>query len=107
MHILADVAPSTAAGIITATATLFTAIGGLIIAFGVLWPILKATRTTIVQSAATAKKVDDVHTLVNQQHTDLQRYQVALLTALRNAGIDIPVDQSLPVVETPGPAHIP
>jgi hypothetical protein len=41
------------------------------------------------------KSVNDVHKIVNQQRTDMQRYQRALVRALENHGIDVPVDQSL------------
>jgi hypothetical protein len=88
-----DAPQSTLAGIITASAAVFTALGGLILAIGVLIPILRATR-------ATGAKVDLVHVIVNQQRTDSQRYAIALVSALRAHGIDIPVDQSLPVVGT-------
>jgi Na+-transporting NADH:ubiquinone oxidoreductase subunit NqrF len=36
----------------------------------------------------------EIHTLVNQSHTDLLNYQAALLRALNSAGIEIPEDQS-------------
>lgn len=42
------------------------------------------------------RKVDDVHRLVNQQHTDLKNYQAALIRALNAHGITIPIDQSAP-----------
>ena len=83
-----DFGPSTLAGIITATASVFTAIGGLLLAFGVLIPVLRTARITNT-------KVDAVHVLVNSQHTDLVRYQRALVSALKHAGIEVPVDQSL------------
>lgn len=82
-YLILAATPSTAAGIITAIATLLTAIGVLITAVAVLVPILRTVRI--------------VHTIVNQQHTDMQRYQVALIEALRVAGIVVPIDQSLPV----------
>lgn len=40
-------------------------------------------------------KVDQVHTLVNQQHTDMNNYQAALIRALESRGIEVPVDQSI------------
>jgi hypothetical protein len=70
-------------GIITACATVLIAVGGIITALAVLVPTLR--------------KVDGVHTIVNQQRTDMQRYQRALLDALGEAGIDAPVDQSMPL----------
>jgi hypothetical protein len=70
------------AGVITAIATAFTAIGGVIIAVGILIPNLRTTRAT--------------HTIVNQSHTDAINYQNALIRALKDKGIDVPVDQSAP-----------
>lgn len=46
-------------------------------------------------AAVTVNKLDDVHKIVNQQRTDMQRYQEALVAALQNAGVDIPRDESL------------
>jgi hypothetical protein len=88
--ILDTTAPSTVAGIITAAATVITALGGLILAVAVLIPNLRTAR-------ATNKQVGTIHTIVNQQRTDSQRYQIALVEALKKAGIDVPIDQSLPV----------
>lgn len=65
------------AGVFTAVALAITAIVGLI------------------RSRKIEKKVDDVHTIVNQQKTDMQRYIRALTTTLNAHGIEIPVDQSL------------
>ena len=80
---------TTIVGIITASATALIAVGGIITALGVFLPILRQTRATVA-------KVDQVHQLVNQQHTDLVRYQAALVKALRTAGVEVPDDQSLP-----------
>lgn len=71
---------STLAGVISAVAGVITAMGGLVLAFGVLLPLLKTARST--------------HKIVNQQHTDLKNYQRALIRALDQAGITVPVDQS-------------
>ncbi len=79
--ILADAAPSSVAGVITAIAATFTALALVITALSVLVPTLRQVRK--------------VHTIVNQQRTDLLRYQRALVIALKNEGIDIPVDQSI------------
>lgn len=81
---------STLAGVITAIATVLTALGGLILAISVLIPNLRATKKAAVA-------LGEVHTIVNQQRTDAQRYQVALVEALRKAGVDVPADQSLAV----------
>jgi hypothetical protein len=48
-----------------------------------------------VTAAETVGKLDDVHKIVNQQRTDMQRYQAVLLAALRRAGVEIPPDESL------------
>jgi len=82
------------AAIATATATVITAIGGLVVALAVLLPSLRIARAT--------------HHLVNQAHTDAVNYQNALIRSLRAAGVDVPIDQSLPNGETqepPEPRH--
>lgn len=71
------------AGVITAIATLVTAIGGLLLAFKTVLPMYR--------------QVEETHKIVNQQRTDLMRYQVALVRALRESGIDVPIDQSIEV----------
>lgn len=63
----------TIAGMITALATLATAIGGLLLAIKVIMP---------------------THKIVNQQRTDMLRFQTALINALNANGIPIPEDQS-------------
>jgi hypothetical protein len=68
------------AGVVTAFATVLTAAGGLVAAIRLLVPILRQTK--------------EVHKIVNQQRTDMLRYQRALEAALVHAGIDIPVDQA-------------
>lgn len=71
------------AGIITAVATLMTALGGLLLAFKTVIPLYRTAQST--------------HKIVNQQRTDMLRYQRALIKTLQNAGIDIPDDQSIDV----------
>jgi hypothetical protein len=83
---------SSTAQVVTAIATLVTAVGGIILAFSVLLPILRNSKDTRDQVGA-------VHVIVNQQRTDLQRYNAALLGALKKAGIEVPVDQSVPIIE--------
>lgn len=83
MFALLDVAESTGAGLVTAVATVITAVGGLILAVSVLIPILRGVR--------------EVHTIVNQQRTDLVRFQAALVRQLKAAGIEPVIDQSLPI----------
>lgn len=70
------------AAIITAGASAITAVGGVIVAFTVLIPSLRIVKNT--------------HTLVNQSHTDAINYQNALIRALKDKGIDVPVDQAAP-----------
>ena len=92
---------SSTAGIITASASVLTALSLVITAFTVFLPVLKATKATRVEAAQVAKEVREVHLIVNQQATDASRYQVALVDALRRAGIEVPADQSLNVAPTP------
>jgi hypothetical protein len=73
-------AEPTLPGIITAIAATITAIGGLIVAFTVLIPMFRNTKT--------------IHKIVNQQQTDLRNYQRALLETLSAHNIPIPPDQS-------------
>jgi hypothetical protein len=75
-------------GIITASATVLTALGGLVLAVSVLVPILRNSKVTVA-------KIDEVHVMVNQQRTDAQRYQAALVKALHEAGVKVPEDQSI------------
>lgn len=78
---------NTTANVITAIAATITALGGLVVAVGLLLPTLRGVR--------------QVHTIVNQQRTDMQRYNIALAEALKRAGIEVPIDQSLPVTSDP------
>jgi len=63
----------TVAGLVTAVASLATALGGLLLAIKVIMP---------------------THKIVNQQRTDMLRFQTALINTLTLHGIDIPEDQS-------------
>ena len=72
---------STVAATITAFAAVITALGGLILAFGVLLPLLRTARAT--------------HKIVNQERTDRMNYQRALIRALEDKGIAVPIDQSV------------
>jgi hypothetical protein len=76
------VAHSSAAGIISAVAAVVTALALVLGALPALLKVLKSTR--------------EVHVIVNQQRTDMTRYQAALIRALNEAGITVPIDQSLP-----------
>lgn len=84
--------PPTWAGIITAAATLVLAVtallGGITALVKVFLPIKRGTEEN---KAAIA----EVHTIVNQQRTDMQRYQRALILTLESKGIEVPIDQSI------------
>jgi hypothetical protein len=83
---------SSIAGIITAVATVLTAAGGLFLALAVFLPTMRKTREIAEASRAA---IDEVHVIVNQQRTDAQRYQRALIAALNRAGVEVPADQSI------------
>jgi hypothetical protein len=70
--------------------------GGIILAIAVLLPILR-------NSKEVKDQVGTIHTIVNQQRTDAQRYNIALTELLKKHGIEVPIDQSLPVVGEPDP----
>lgn len=74
---------NTTSNIIAAVGSLVTALGVLFTALGIFIPMARTLRT--------------VHTIVNQQRTDAQRYNIALTELLRKNGIEVPIDQSLPV----------
>jgi uncharacterized membrane protein len=78
---------TTIVGVVTATATLVIAVGGVITALTVFLPMFR--------------QVKQVHTIVNQQQTDLRNYQAALIIALKEGGVKVPIDQSAPQREVP------
>jgi len=78
-------AQSTLAGVITAIGTVFTALGLLVTAI-----------SGLIRSRKVEAKVDVVHKIVNQQRTDMQNYNRALINALQKHNIEVPTDQSLP-----------
>jgi len=80
---------SSVAGILTAIGSGFTGLSLTITAVAGLRPLLKKAKQVEI-------KVDDVHRIVNQQRTDMMNYQAALMEAMKQAGVDIPVDQSAP-----------
>lgn len=86
------------AAILAALAAMFTAVGGLVMSLSVLLPTLRASRTAV-------EKVAQVHDLVNSGHVDAQRYQAALVGALREADVAVPPDQSLGQVDSPPPGR--
>ena len=50
---------------------------------------------TLVVSLRVLRSSKDVHTLVNQSHTDNMKYNQDLRQALTDGGITVPDDQSL------------
>lgn len=81
---------STWAPIIAAVGTLLTAIALVITA----WTNSRNTRRVEC-------KVEEVHKIVNQQHTDMKNYQAALIRALEARGVEVPIDQSAPAPAPP------
>jgi hypothetical protein len=80
-------ASSSVAGIIAAVGTLITSLALLVGAIPLLLKTLRDLR--------------QVHEIVNQQRTDMQRYQRALVASLIAHGIDVPVDQSIDPEDNP------
>lgn len=71
----------TIAGLVTALMTMITAVLGFVVS----------------RNARAAKKeLTAVHNIVNQNWTDSQNFQRALIRALNEAGVAVPIDQSLP-----------
>lgn len=87
---------STLAGIITAIGTLLTAVALVITA----WTTNRNTKRVECKVDEVQKTNQEVHKIVNQQHTDLKNYQAALIRALESRGIEVPVDQSAPQPQT-------
>jgi uncharacterized membrane protein len=83
---------SSVAGIFTAGASALTA---LTLLFAALPALIKVIR----EQRRNSTKIDEVHVIVNQQKTDMTRYQEALIRALDLHGIDVPIDQSKPPAE--------
>jgi hypothetical protein len=67
--------------IITAIAACITALGGIIVTIFIFIPNLKTSRST--------------HKIVNQQRTDMQNWNRALVRALKSANVEVPIDQSI------------
>ena len=84
-------------------------ISGVIAALTLFLPVLRVSRANGEKIDAIEKTVDkvdtktaQVHVLVNQQHTDLINFNRALIRALREKGIAVPIDQSAaPTEEKP------
>jgi UPF0716 family protein affecting phage T7 exclusion len=80
--IVADVPmTNSVVNVVTAVATLVTAITALCALLPVLFKLVR--------------DVKNVHTIVNQQHTDAMNFQRALIRALKDGGIEVPRDQSV------------
>lgn len=75
---------TTVVSVITAIGTVLTALALVINAYAA-WKRDKRIEN----------KVEDVHTIVNQQRTDMQRYIRAQSAVLTAHGIALPVDQSI------------
>jgi hypothetical protein len=86
---------SSAAGVITAVASVLAAASLVISALALFVPILRKTKAIEAKVESVEAKVDGVHVIVNQQRTDAQNYNLALIAALREANIAVPADQSL------------
>jgi hypothetical protein len=65
---------------------LITALSALLVAASALTPVL----------ILLLKEIRKVHTIVNQQRTDMTAYQLKLTESLRSHGIEIPTDDSIP-----------
>lgn len=87
---------STAAGAVTAIATALTALFVLLTSV-ISFNVQRTTRKTERKVDEATVQLGAVHTIVNQQRTDQQRYQIALVELLKKHGITVPIDQSLPV----------
>jgi uncharacterized membrane protein YhiD involved in acid resistance len=74
------------AGLVTAVCTMVIALFTLAITI-----TARRSKRTVEQ---THKQTIEIHQIVNQQRTDMQRYQKVLENALAAHGIDIPDDQS-------------
>lgn len=86
---------SSVAGIITAFSTVLIATGGIIAALTIFLPVLRVARQNTKQIAEVSTQVADVHTIVNQRYTDILNFNRALVRALNDAGITVPIDQSI------------
>lgn len=80
---------NTTANIVAAT----SGVAAVLTSLALLIPTLRSVRETKAD-------VHEVHKIVNQQRTDAQRYQVALVELLKLHGIEVPIDQSLPVADS-------
>ena len=77
--------------LLTAVATTITAVGAFILA--------RAQAKALETAKATKKTVDEIDEIVNSQKTNMENFQRALIRALKDAGVAVPIDQSLPEEE--------
>ena len=85
-------------GLITALTALAVAVGGVIAALKVLKEVKTGNELTQTGNQLTRTgnvMTDRVHKQLNSQKHAADRYQQDLRTALQNAGVDIPNDESL------------
>ena len=70
------------------------------------WVIIIGAISTAITSMMTAvvmllrRDVKEVHTLVNQQHTDEMAYRKVLTDAMKLAGVRVPVDKAAELRDT-------
>jgi hypothetical protein len=89
---------TTVVGIITACGTVLLALTAFIAAVKGIIPLLRSAREVQQKIGVVENQVKEVHVIVNQEKTNRENYQRALITALNRAGVDVPADQSLPEV---------
>jgi putative exporter of polyketide antibiotics len=92
------------AAIITAIASLFTALGLLITAFTVLIPLLRKTKAIEERQEVVVAKTEHMTKLVNSNHMAMLRREEVLIAALQSAGIVIPPNEE--IKKEPKPATI-
>lgn len=91
----------TVAGTLTAVATLITALGGLVVTLKVLVPNFRTNKETRARAEEINTQACEIHKIVNQQRTDMLRFQAALIKTLKAHDIDVPDDQSKVDVDGP------
>ena len=85
---------------------ILASLGALILMTGSDWVAIIAAIGTAVTAVMTAlvvllrRDVKDVHTLVNQQHTDEVAYRKVLTDALMLAGVKVPIDRATEIRDT-------
>lgn len=87
---------SSVAGIITAIASGILALAALVSAFTVFIPMARRVRLTEQTANRTEEVTKSTHVLVNSRYDNIENFNRALVRALNDAGIKVPIDQSLP-----------